>query len=96
MYRRPPFPRIKFFLRGEGLLYTVYPFVNINTYVSLRAKLVTELKGRWSVILPTNLNREEKCDVTLPWYQNFWITTTESLNNDDGDGNENGKKEAKR
>ena len=36
-------------------------------------------------------NREEKCDVTLPWYQNFWITKTVSLSNDDGDGNENGK-----
>ena len=24
----------------------------------------------------TALNREEKCDVTLPWQQNLWITTT--------------------
>ena len=37
-------------------------------------------------------NREEKCDVTLPWYQNFWIATIGSFSNDDGDGNENGKK----
>ena len=20
-------------------------------------------------------NREEKCDVTLPWYEHFWMTT---------------------
>ena len=36
--------------------------------------------------------REEKCDITLPWYQNFWIATIGSSSNDDGDGNENGKK----
>ena len=36
--------------------------------------------------------REKKCDVTLLWQQNFWITTLGSLSNDDGDGNENGKK----
>ena len=35
--------------------------------------------------------REEKCDVTLPWSPNFWITTVGSLSNDDGDGNENGR-----
>ena len=28
----------------------------------------------------------------LPWQQNFWITTTGGLANDDGDGSENGKK----
>ena len=32
-------------------------------------------------------NKEEKCDVTLPWWQHFWITTRRSLSNDDGDGN---------
>ena len=32
---------------------------------------------------------EGRCDVTLPWQQNFWITTIGSLSNDDGDGNEN-------
>ena len=31
-------------------------------------------------------------DITLPWQQNFWITTIGSLSKDDGDGNENGKK----
>ena len=30
----------------------------------------------------------EKCDVTLLWYQNFWIKTVGSLSNDDRDGNE--------
>ena len=30
-------------------------------------------------------NREEKCDVTLPWQQNFWITTTGSFCNGDGE-----------
>ena len=34
----------------------------------------------------------KKCDVTLPWYQNFWIPTIGSLSNNNGDGNENGKK----
>ena len=29
-------------------------------------------------------NREEKCDVTLPWLQNFWITTVGSLSNENG------------
>ena len=28
----------------------------------------------------------------LLWQHNFWIKTTGSLSNDDGDGNENGKK----
>ena len=37
-------------------------------------------------------NREEKCDVTLPWQQNFWMTTIGSLSSDDVDGNENGRK----
>ena len=35
---------------------------------------------------------EEKCDVTLPWQQNFWITTMGDLSNDNGDGNEHGIK----
>ena len=30
-------------------------------------------------------NKEEKSDVTLPWWQHFWITTKRSLSNDDGD-----------
>ena len=34
----------------------------------------------------------EKCDVMSPWCQNFWITTIGSFSNDDGDGNEKGKK----
>ena len=36
--------------------------------------------------------REENCDVTLPWQQNVWITAIGSLNNSDGDGNENDQK----
>ena len=32
----------------------------------------------------TQQNKEEKCDVRLPWWQNFWITTIGSLSNDDG------------
>ena len=35
---------------------------------------------------------EKKCDFTLPWWQNFWITTIWSLSNDSGKGNEKGKK----
>ena len=34
----------------------------------------------------------ERCDVTLPWQQNFWITTIRSLSNDAGDGKEKWKK----
>ena len=33
----------------------------------------------------------EKCDFTLPWYQNYWITTIRSLSNEDGDASENGQ-----
>ena len=48
------------------------------------------------LIVRTELERVsiggEKCDVTLPWQQNFWITTMGDLSNDNGDGNENGKK----
>ena len=36
--------------------------------------------------------RGEKCNVTLPWWQNFWITTTGGSSNDDRDGNKNGMK----
>ena len=36
--------------------------------------------------------REERCDVTLPWQQNFWITTIGSLIKDDGEGKENSKR----
>ena len=38
------------------------------------------------------INREEKCDVTLPWQHNFWITTMGSLTNDAGNVEENWKK----
>ena len=34
----------------------------------------------------------EKCDVSLPWKQNFCITPKGTLTNNDGDGNGNGKK----
>ena len=47
----------------------------------------------WAHRQPSNkreiLYREEKCDVTLAWWENFWIPT---LSNVDSDGNENGKK----
>ena len=36
--------------------------------------------------------RGEKCNVMLPRWQNFWITTTGGSNNDDRDGNKNGMK----
>ena len=52
------------------------------------------VKWVWLLVFPLNVafNREEKSDVTLPWYQNFWITRVGSLSNEDGDDNENGKK----
>jgi len=38
-------------------------------------------------------HREEKCDVKLPWYPNFWMTTIgPRSSNDEGDSNENGQK----
>ena len=40
-------------------------------------------------------NKEEKSDVTLPWWQHFWITTR-SLSNDDGDGDGNTKEKRNR
>ena len=51
---------------------------------------------RLGLLLGTGKKRpiERRSDVTLPWYQNFWIITIGSFGNDkgDGDGNENGKK----
>ena len=38
------------------------------------------------------INKEEKCDVKLPWQQNFWTTTMESLTNDADNVEENWKK----
>ena len=35
---------------------------------------------------------EENCDVTLPWQQNFLITTMGNLSSDNGDGKEHSKK----
>ena len=49
-------------------------------------------KKHSSFAIVKGLNRELRCDVTLPWLQNFWMTTMGSLSNDDGDGNENDKK----
>ena len=37
-------------------------------------------------------NREEKCGITLAWYQLFWITTVGSLSNKNGDDNKDSKK----
>ena len=34
----------------------------------------------------------QKCDFTLLWYQNYWITTIGSLSNEEGDASENGEK----
>ena len=39
-----------------------------------------------------NRSDREKCDVTLPWEQKFWMATMKSLSKDDGENNENGKK----
>ena len=50
------------------------------------------VKKKSSFATVKGLNREQRYDVTLPWLQNFWRTTIGSLSNDDGDGNENGKK----
>ena len=51
----------------------------------MHLQLAFVVKRRWGYHVT-------KCDVTLPWQQNFWITTIGSLSKDDGDGNENGKK----
>ena len=34
----------------------------------------------------------QKCDFTLLWYQNYWITKIGSLSNEEGDASENGEK----
>ena len=34
----------------------------------------------------------QKCDFTLLWYKNYWITTIGSLSNEEGDASENGEK----
>ena len=52
----------------------------------------TELSSVSCVALERVSIGEEKCDVTLPWQQNFWITTMGDLSNDNGDGNEHGIK----
>ena len=45
--------------------------------------------GRRDVIWKRSIKR---CDVTLPWKHNFWITAIASLSNDAGYGKENWKK----
>ena len=52
----------------------------------------TELSSVSCVVLEKVSIGEEKCDVTLQWQQNFWITTMRDLSNDNGEGNELGKK----
>ena len=36
-------------------------------------------------------NRGEKCDVTFPWLQNFWMTTIGSFCNGDGEQQKNNR-----
>ena len=36
-------------------------------------------------------NRGEKCDVTFPWLQNFWMTTIGSFCDDDGKQQKNNR-----
>ena len=59
-------------------------------FSSFSGKVLLSVRRQWPV---NRLNGEENCDATLPWWQNFWMTTIGSLSNDDGDGNENGNKE---
>ena len=40
-------------------------------------------------MIAVHFNKEEKCDITLPRWQNFSITTIWNLSNDDGDHNKN-------
>ena len=42
--------------------------------------------------VPACFANREKRNVTLPWWQKFWITAIESFSNDDREGNKNGKK----
>ena len=41
--------------------------------------VTTELSSVSCVVLERVSIGEEKCDVTLPWQQNFWITTMGDL-----------------
>ena len=59
---------------------------NVFTHVaSIYASL--QEKEEKSFKLPQD--REEKCDVMLPWQHYFWMTTK---TNNDGDGKKNGRK----
>ena len=40
-------------------------------------------------MIAVHFNKEEKCDITLRWWQNFSITALWNLSNDDGDHNKN-------
>ena len=46
----------------------------------------SQLYCKWS-------NWSKKFHCVVPWWQNFWLTTTGSFSNDDRDGNKNGMKE---
>ena len=64
----------------------------IRTLLSERLQrlwLVKAMKHRY-MLMDYNpaVNREENCDVTWPWSQNFWMTTIGSLSTDSGDGND--------
>ena len=72
-----------------------FVFFKISEYrsqISLNSFVIFSALPRLQMYKTKHINRELKYDVTLPWYQNFWITTIGNLSKDDGDGNENGKK----
>ena len=71
-----------------------FVFFKISEYrsqISLNSFVIFSTLPRLQMYKTKDINGEQKYDVTLPWYQNFWITTIGNLTKDDGDGNENGK-----
>ena len=73
------------------LLQTERNFVWVKLQCHVWNMLSTYALMTWSVSCCHIYFWEEKCDVTLPWSQNFWIITIGSLSNDNG--NSNGKEQ---
>ena len=62
------------------LMYQIY----LKSFLKLpRSYIKSPLKHHY--------NREEKCDVTFPWWQNFWMTTIGSFCNGYGEQQKNNR-----
>ena len=81
---------------GKAIRTTLPPFKYLNGTGRLSLGRIILHQGNVGIVhmlwFNSWVNGEEKCDITLPWQQNVWITTMGNLSNDDGGGNENVKK----